>query len=473
LGGPIRRGTKALLRDINNSRVFQIIQSTGPLSRADIARVAELPPPTVTRIVNDFLRADLIREVAEERENIPGLSGVGRPPILLSLNDRVALTAGVKLRRNALTVAVMDLAGNVLYHVEHQSTCTTPEDTLGVVAGKVAQAFEDSGQNRDRLLGIGIGMPGLIDHSKGVCRFSPFLGWERVEVRRMLEERCGVPVYLDNDVNLLTAAQIAFGAGRGVANFLVVTLGEGIGLGIVIGGEIYRGAFGGAGEFGHMKLGGRLRCECGAVGCLEATASEDGTCEQVAAIRGVPSISMDEAIELCADGDPAVGEVFARAGTMLGQGVGNVLNLFNPELVIVTGEGVRIGSVLLEPMKKAIGEASFAMLGRDPRFVFETLGDEAWAQGAASIVVQEMLRPPIYESGAPEPLAYLLDRSSETKGERLLRPLPRQSQISIIPEALRPEQPKVKTTSDKTDPRQSSIPSAAALTSAAKGENDD
>jgi N-acetylglucosamine repressor len=233
-----------------------------------------------------------------------------------------------------------------------------------------------------------------------------------VTVKRHLEQLLEMPVYVDNDVNMLTAAEIAYGAGRETSEFLTVTIGRGIGLGIVLRGEIYRGAFGGAGEFGHTKTDSDLRCECGAIGCLEAIASEEGICNQAAMARGMPSCDIQEAIELARNGDVEVKHIFDHAGRALGRAIGNLLNLLNPELVIVTGEGTRAGPLLLDPMRQAIHEGVFGDLGADSRIVIQQWGDEAWARGAASIVIQEMLRPPIYESRATGPLAHLLHRGA-------------------------------------------------------------
>jgi predicted NBD/HSP70 family sugar kinase len=406
----VRRGTKGLIRDINNSRVLQIIQARAPISRAEIAKLAKLPPPTVTNIVNDFLQAGLVRETDLVREPSDGVTTLGRRPIMLTLNEQAGFAIGVKMRPDGLTVAITDLSGNPLYHVDRPLEMNGPPEVLKRLAAEVHDALARARIDEAKALGLGIGMPGLIDHVRGVCRYSSLLAWADVDVKAALEGLLSMPVSVDNDVNMLTAAEIAYGAGREVNDFLTVSIGRGIGLGIVMHGEIYRGAFGGAGEFGHTKTNGELRCECGAVGCLEAVASEAGICAQVAASRGEEAIGIERAIALGNAGDLVVRGIFEHAGRALGCGIGNLLNLFNPRLVIVTGEGTRAGGLLLDPMRQAVREAAFALLGEDTRIVVQTWGDEAWARGAASIVVHQMLQPPIYESRATGPLAHLLDR---------------------------------------------------------------
>ena len=414
----VRRGSKGLLRDINNSRVLQVIQARAPISRAEIAKVAELPPPTVTAIVNDFLRAGLVRETDLVRETSNGTSALGRRPIMLTLNEGLGFTVGVKLRQDGLTVAVTDLGGSLVHHSDQTLPSIAADEALHWVADHVRYALKLSGVDGSAVLGLGIGMPGLIDHVSGVCRYSSLLGWRDIDVKHQLEPLLEMPVYVDNDVNMLTAAEIAHGAGREVNDFLTVTVGRGIGLGIVLRGEIYRGASGGAGEFGHTKTDTQLRCECGATGCLEAIASETGICAQVAQMRHTATVDIQTAMALATQGNPDVLAIFENAGRVLGRSIGNLLNLFNPQLVIVTGEGMRAGSLILEPMRQAVREASFDLLGTDTRVVVQSWGDEAWARGAASIVIHDLLKPPIYESETAGPLVHLLERDTPRPANR-------------------------------------------------------
>lgn len=406
----VRRGSKGLLRDINNSRVLHVIQSRSPISRAEIAKIAELPPPTVTSIISDFLRADLVRETDLVRSAGDGPTTIGRRPILLTFNEDAAFVAGVKLRQGGLTFTLVNLGGAAVYHVDHSLASNTPDTVFSLIREEMHMAIHRAGVDASELIGLGIGLPGLIDHLHGVCRYSTLLDWADVHVKETLESLLQIPVYVDNDVNMVTAAEIAYGAGREVSDFLTVTIGQGIGLGIVLRGEIFRGSFGGAGEFGHTKTGSALRCECGAVGCLEAVASDVGIAAQVSSILG-RDIAIEEALHLARSRHAEVIDVFEQAGQLLGRSIGNLLNLFNPQLVIVTGEGTKAGPILLDPMRRAVSTSAFGALATDTRLVVQEWGDEAWARGAASIVVHEMIKPPIYESGSSGPLITFLDRA--------------------------------------------------------------
>lgn len=398
------------------------MQARGVVSRSEIAKATGLLPPTVTQIVAEFMAAGLVVDAeassSEELEPDDGddiqSTSLGRPPVLISLDRRAAFAVGVKLYAGGFTLAVSDLSGDLVERRTRKVDVSVPEQTLRQVAEEVDAVLDSGGAGAQNILGVGIGMPGLIDYSRGVCRYSSLLGWSDIDVRSTLEQLLDLPIYVDNDVNMLTAAEIAFGAGHEIDNFLTVTIGRGIGLGIVIRGEIYRGAFGGAGEFGHVKTSGRRRCECGELGCIESVASEASICESVSAVHGRP-LNMEECLALAADADRAALAAFRNAGATVGQGVGNLANLFNPQRIIVTGEGMHMGEFFLGPMRAAIEKATFSLLGQDIDLVTQEWGDEAWAQGAAGIVIHEMLRPPIYESDVNHPLDRLLDRQPGTE----------------------------------------------------------
>jgi predicted NBD/HSP70 family sugar kinase len=253
-------------------------------------------------------------------------------------------------------------------------------------------------------------MAGVIDAARGVCRYSPILDWRDVPLGPAVEERMGVPVTVDNDVNTLTMAEKWFGAGQGVDDFLVVTVGRGVGLGIVAHGRFYRGTRGGGGEFGHtvMDPDGPW-CDCGKRGCLEAYVSDPALvreAREAAAGRRLGGVDPDEltiqgVTELARAGDDTTRAIFARAGRMLGMGVANLINILNPALIIVSGEGVRAGDLLFQPMRESVARYAFNGLAEDAEIVIQEWGDEAWARGAASLVLQEIYRSPVH-AGLPQ-----------------------------------------------------------------------
>jgi len=394
---------RQLIRAINRSTVLNIIKSEGPVSRTEIGRISGLSPATVSEITADLIAEGLIYE------KTAGDSTGGRPPILLALSQDAAYVVGLKLAEAHISAAMTDIEANIL------STLTVPvtgmrivDQAVAALAGAVERVIGESSVPQERVTGVGIGLAGVIDAEGGTCRFSPILGWRDVPLKRLVEERIGIPVYIDNDVNTLAMAEKWFGAGQGVDDFLVVTVGRGVGLGIVVNGQFYRGTRGGGGEFGHTVLApdGPL-CDCGKRGCLEAHVADPAlvrAAREAAAQGRLPGVdpaglTVERVTELAQAGNEVLRGIFDQAGRALGMGIANLLNVFNPALVIVSGEGVRAGDLLFGPMREAVARCVFDGLGEDTQIIIQDWGDEAWAWGAASLVLQEIYRSPIHAKG--------------------------------------------------------------------------
>jgi N-acetylglucosamine repressor len=403
-----RTGDKQLLRDLNRTIVLNLIAQRGPISRTDLARRGNLPAATITRIIAEFLAAGLVRE------DEPSESSGGRPPILLRINPGAGYVAGVKLREDGITVAVCDLACEVIaQHDAPLPVGAPPYAAVDAIAGAVQHCIETAHVTRAPVLGCGVGLSGMIDSSRGLCRYSAILGWRDVELGPALEYRLRMPVRVDNDVNTLAVAEQQFGVGQRVSDFLLVTLGRGIGLGIVADGKIYRGSQGGAGEFGHTTVDTTAEaplCNCGKRGCLEAIASDYGIVR--AASGGDPNHHLDSAMQqLVAQaqgGDTAVQAVFARAGQVVGVAIANLVNIFDPALVVLGGEGLRAGEWLLGPLRETVPRHLFGRTQADLEITAHTGDEVSWARGAASLVLHEVFRPPIYETSEAPVMEALL-----------------------------------------------------------------
>ncbi|MEO7913647.1 MAG: ROK family protein, partial [Roseiflexaceae bacterium] len=224
------------------------------------------------------------------------------------------------------------------------------------------------------------------------------LQWHSVPLRHMLEQRLGLPVVIENDVNTLTMAEQWFGAGVGVNDFLVVTLGRGIGMGMVLNGQLYRGGCGGGGEFGHITMvPDGPRCDCGKRGCLEALVADPAIVRrmQVASDR---ELTMEATVALARQGDTTAQGIFAAAGRTLGMAIANLVNIFNPPLLVIGGEGARALDLLQESLQETLQAHCFDGFFNDMRLVVEPWGDDAWARGAASLMLDELFRPDVYRN---------------------------------------------------------------------------
>jgi predicted NBD/HSP70 family sugar kinase len=385
----LRSGNRQLIRAINQSLVLSLVRDHGPISRTDIAAAAHLSLATVS----DITGALIVQGLIYERE--AGTSTGGRRPILLALNRQAGLVIGVKLTESQIVAALTDLNADV---VERRAAPLgddrSPEAVVAVLAEIVAD-LRAAHPDR-RIFGLGLGMAGVIDRRQGICRFSPFLHWHTVPLRHMIEQRLGLPVVIEHDVNTLTMAEQWFGAGVGMSDFLVITLGRGVGMGMVLNGQLYRGGCGGGGEFGHITMvPDGPRCDCGKRGCLETLVADPAILRRMQTAFGHP-LTMDEAVALARQGDTTAQSIFIAAGRTLGLAIADLVNIFNPPLIVVGGEGARALDLLLEPLQETLQAHCFDSLYEDMRLVVEPWGDDAWARGAASLMLEELFRPDLY-----------------------------------------------------------------------------
>jgi predicted NBD/HSP70 family sugar kinase len=376
--------------------VLNTVKTKGPISRTEVAQITGLSAATVSGITTDLISSGLIFE----KET--GDSSGGRRPILLALNPRGGFVIGLKLAETNITAALTDLESTVIA----KDTCPLEEhavkDVMDLIAKTVRALLAKSKIRKDLLIGVGIGLAGIIDGESGVLRHSPIFGWRDIPLKATLQKRLDVPVYVDNDVNTLTLTEQWFGAGQGVENFLTVTVGRGVGLGIVFHGKLYHGARGGAGEFGHTVVDpeGQL-CDCGKRGCLETMIADPWLVRQAEEAYNRNAMSsqvrdVEALVELAQEGNPEAKRIFAKAGDALAQALANLINVLSPELIIISGEGVRAGDLLFEPMYAAIDKYIMPGLVEDTEVRIDLWDDDAWARGAAGLVLRELFESPIH-----------------------------------------------------------------------------
>ncbi|MEV6417308.1 ROK family transcriptional regulator [Kribbella sp. NPDC051718] len=384
---PVRVGSKELIREINSSLVLGELRG-GLVSRTELAKRTGLSLPTVSEIVAELIGSGVI----EERETAS--SGGGRRPVLLGLKPDAGYVIGIKVTETRVIAVLTDLNAGIV----ERATASLGEDDVATVVRTVAAVVRKLKAQAGPVYGVGVGLAGVIDRASGVVRHATYADWRDVDLAGLLTERTGLPVVVDNDVNTLVANEQWFGAGRGVSDVAVVSIGRGVGLGMVLDGRLYRGAGGGAGEFGHTKVvaDGPL-CDCGGRGCLEALIGEPA----IVAAAGCTTI--EEAAELARGGDLAVKDVFDQVGRTLGTAVGNLVNLLNPKLIVLAGEGTRASDLFLPGFEEALKHAVFDGLQRELDVVVDDWDDEAWAQGAAGLFLGELFQPNLRPDEADRP----------------------------------------------------------------------
>lgn len=382
----LRPANRQLMRQINEMLLLNLIREHGPVSRTDLAATAHLSQATVSGITGGLIDQGLIAE----RDT--GESTGGRRPVLLAFNTDAGIACGVKLTDSEIIVVLTDLDARVL------DRRAQPFDGDRSPARFVCQLTSAIGEitalhPAKRMFGVGIGMAGGIDRPSGVCRFSPFLHWRDVPVRDLVEQALDLPVVVENDVNTLTFAEGMFGAGASSRSFVVVTLGRGVGFGMMLDGSLYRGDRGLGGELGHVTVDvdGPL-CECGKRGCLESLVGLPAVMRRIRDTTG-RDVTMSDVGALAAAGDRATLGILDEVGSILGLQLANLVNLLEPSLVIIGGEGAPLLNLFRSPLMNALERHCFAGLFDAVRLVIEPWDDYSWARGAAGLLLQQTFSP--------------------------------------------------------------------------------
>jgi len=382
-------GSLRSLRELNRLRVLEVVRERGQVSRADISRQTGLARSTVSSLVGELQRDGLV----VERETAVTAQG-GRPPVMLALDPGAGAVVGLHFDHGALHVAVADLDHTILAErtaeldVDHHA-----DEGLQAAAALVDEVLTEAGVERDRVLGAGAGIAGPIDAATGTVGNSTILpGWVGIDVAGELERRLGLPVHVDNDANLGALAESLLGAGRDASEIVYLMLSSGIGAGLILGGRLYRGAGGTAGEIGHVLVDEQgPMCRCGNRGCLETYAGAGALLDLLRRSHG-EDLTVERMIALARDGDLACRRVLADAGRTVGIAVAALCNQFNPELVVAGGNLAAAGDLLLDPMREALRRYAIPAAAGDARIVRGALGDRAELLGALVLVVGESER---------------------------------------------------------------------------------
>ncbi|MFI9503472.1 ROK family protein [Nocardia sp. NPDC052566] len=384
-------------RDIRRRNRFAVLQAVyaagGPTSRQEITQATGLSFATVGNMIAELLDVGVLAEQGRDA------AGVGRPRARLAINPARGVLIGVDIAETAIHFDLFDLAMTVLRSVETaiDPAATEPDAVADLIARGIAELTP---VDADRVLGVGLSVPGLVEPEGGVSVFSPYWHWHNVPLKALLEQRVPHPLYLDNPLKASTAAQLWFGAGRDVDDLIVVTLRAGVGIGIVIDGALYRGVTNSAGEWGHtnLVLDGRA-CRCGRRGCVEAYVSTRGI---AATLREVapdsPLLDGDDAHVLAAvataaeRGDATALEVVERTGRYLGVAVANLVNLFNPR-TMVFGDVVAnlLGAPLLEITRRVAADHAMSDTFHAVTLQLCTLPHNPASLGAATFALDGFL----------------------------------------------------------------------------------
>ncbi|PRY25324.1 putative NBD/HSP70 family sugar kinase [Aliiruegeria haliotis] len=374
-------------------QIFECVRSHGQISRIDVAKHLSVSPASVTTIVSDLIAGGLLKEVEAPRD--PGSRG--RPPVALAVRPEAGYVVGIKLSDLVHTGVIIDFAGRPVAEARlHRPSLRTEVDLLVEEADELlTRMLAEAGMDRSAISAVGLGLPGIVDHFRGLILWSPILRGLEIPIARMMSERMGLPVQVDNDANVLTLAELWYGAGRRLPDFAVVTQEYGVGMGLVMNHRLYRGANSVGMELGHTKvqLDGAL-CRCGQRGCLEAYVSDYALVREASVAldlhrteSGSAQVILESLYDQAKAGNEAARTIFRRAGRFLAAGLANVINLFDPSLVILSGARMRYDYLYAEDVLKEVRELTLNKGRKLPRVEINAWGDLVWARGAATLAL--------------------------------------------------------------------------------------
>ncbi len=371
------------------------------ISRTDISKNLKLGLSTITNIIEELINEELVYEIGED------ISTGGRKPVLLNFNKNYGNVIGIKIEKHKILVSLTNLKGEILFNLKANLTEKISGNILIDTIKKAVYEIIKVNNIKNKLMGIGIAVSGLVDQKEGKLIYSGLLSIENVELSKELENEFGVPVYVDNDVNVYSLAELYYGIGKNRDNFVVITYGTGIGCGIVIDRKIYYGELGGAGEFGHMVIlpEGRM-CECGAKGCLEAYAAENAMrqyiLENISKYEGckinyIDNLTINRIEEYASNGEKLAIDALALSARWLGYGILSLINLLNPATIILASEGMKMQKFMLPTIKEIVKNNFFRKHPKQIEIVVSEMENEAWQLGAATLAISKIFELKLYE----------------------------------------------------------------------------
>jgi predicted NBD/HSP70 family sugar kinase len=390
------RATVRDLRRVNRTAVLRPLFLAGPLNRVALAQLTGLSSGSVTNVTSDLLEEGLIVEVGLEE------SDGGRPRVLLEINPDFGAVIGIDVGETGIRVEGFDLAMRELagaatpLHPQHHDADTVIEH-IATAVQELKAGFEEEGR---RVLGVGVALPGVVEHDGEARVHAPNIGWADVPLERILEARVGLPVRAENGAKTLGQAEMWLGAGRGTEHAIVTLWGTGVGAAIFTNGALYRGAASSAGEWGHTSIvAGGKRCRCGGEGCLEAYIGAapllaEWSRVDLGAVQPSDPDAEDwvDQLLVSAETNTATATLLEQTAVYLGIAAANLANLFNPERIIVGGWlGLKLGPTLLPRMSEVLARQALDYAASRVTLELGRLGPDAVALGASTLVVEELL----------------------------------------------------------------------------------
>ncbi len=394
-----------LQREYGRRTLLRQIRLAGQIPRIELANQTGISRATVTTITAELLRNGLIEEV--ERVGTGPDSKRGRPRVDLRVRGAAHLVVGVKISSRTMSLVLLNFEGARLAALETdlEVSVFSPADLAITIRDAVSDLAGSVGYDASEISGVGVGIAGVVQATSGFVHWSPSLSSRNVEFGAELSSVLGTPAFVDNDANLVAMAEKTIGLGKSHTDFIVVTMENGVGMGLVIGGELYRGTRGCGAEFGHTKvhLDGAM-CRCGQRGCLEAYVGDYALLREAMTMPGADpraeaSASIEALLEAARAGDPMARSIVERAGRMFAMGLANLVNIFDPQLIILAGEQMQFDHLYAESVITEMRKSIVQIDKAPPEVVIHKWGDQMWAHGAAAYALDQVFELALAELG--------------------------------------------------------------------------
>jgi glucokinase-like ROK family protein len=400
------RADQSLVKQLNSALILNLLLEDSPQSRANLAQQTGLNRSTISSLVGDLITQGLIREVGLEEAD-----SRGRPGMLLELNPGGGCIVGVEIHLGYVTAILTDFTARTLWRQHATFSLDTDQSEVIRLGEELIGAALQAGRAYSlNPLGIGLAVPGLVDTARGELVYAPNLCWRHVTFRDLWGHKFGVPLYIENDGNASALGEYYFGVARGHRDFLFLGTGIGMSGGLMLNGQIYRGVGGFAGEVGHIivESGGEL-CSCGRRGCWETLVGTPAVIRGIvhALNNGAPSripelvgrnfdlITMEVVVDAANQGDQLALDTLSSIALHLGSGIANLINLFNPELIVLGGELTQAGKYLLPTIGKIVTAEALTDTARLVALAVSSQTTDACVRGAAALVIDGIVREPI------------------------------------------------------------------------------
>ena len=380
-GAPITAGTPSLLRAINERTVLDLIHSRGPLSRAQVARVSGLSKPTVSLALTGLLTARLVREVGRSRGDR------GPSALLYEVNPAAGWVVGIDVGRKWVRAAIADISGRIVARRDERARVTSQRSLIGQIGSIAHRLAGEAGVEWSQVTQAAIGSPGVFDPARGYVAMAPNLpGWGRHGLVEAVREQLGSNVTFENDVNLAALAERDFGLGRNLRNFVLLSIGTGIGLALVIDGQLRRGAHGAAGEIAYMPIGPRDPKDPAnrRRGSFEEAAAAAGVVREARRLGMRGPLTAEAVFSAARRGNRAARRAVEIEAERLALAIATITPVLDPELVILGGGVGRSGDLLIGPIEQELRQ----ILPFRPKLAASVLGDDAVLQGAVTIALE-------------------------------------------------------------------------------------